>query len=296
MGKIYGFGNALMDIEIRISEEELREIDIPKNTMKHISHDELSEYLEKYDKKISTINPGGSIANTIFAAADNGAKTFFSFVIGDDEYGELFTKSFRDKESISFKKTEYRTGVCLIFVTPDGNRTMAANLGANTQLNSDCLDFEHMQDAEFLVFDNFTLSALSNFNNLKFLYECPAETKICFGVSDVSLVDENLDLLNQLSQLKLFLIYGNAAEIRALQNKLQFDTENILESEGENGAIFNQLKVNAPDIIAVNTNGAGDALVGSFLAKYSKLSTELCLKQAVEYASKVCCVRGPRLT
>ena len=51
MGKIYGFGNALMDIEIRISDEELQEIDIPKNTMKHISHDELSEYLEKYDKK-----------------------------------------------------------------------------------------------------------------------------------------------------------------------------------------------------------------------------------------------------
>ena len=41
---------------------------------------------------------------------------------------------------------------------------------------------------------------------------------------------------------------------------------------------------------------AEDALVGSFLAKYKKLSTELCLKQAVEYASKVCCVRGPRLT
>ena len=41
MGKIYGFGNALMDIEIRISDEELQEIDIPKNTMKHISQDEL---------------------------------------------------------------------------------------------------------------------------------------------------------------------------------------------------------------------------------------------------------------
>ena len=37
----------------------------------------------------------------------------------------------------------------------------------------------------------------------------PAEIKICFGVSDVSLVNENLDLLDKLSQLKLFLIYGN---------------------------------------------------------------------------------------
>ena len=60
--------------------------------------------------------------------------------------------------------------------------------------------------------------------------------------------------------------------------------------------MFNQLKVNAPDIISVNTNGAGDALVGTFLAKYKELSTEICLKQAVEYASKVCREKGPRLT
>ena len=81
-----------------------------------------------------------------------------------------------------------------------------------------------------------------------------------------------------------------------MQKKLQFDPENILQSEGENGAMFNQLKVNAPDIILVNTNGAGDALVGTFLAKYNELSTEICLKQAVEYASNVCCEKGPRLT
>ena len=52
--------------------------------------------------KIDSINPGGSIANTIFAAADNGAKTFFSFAIGDDEYGELFTKSFKDERVYIF--------------------------------------------------------------------------------------------------------------------------------------------------------------------------------------------------
>ena len=42
MGKIYGFGNALMDIEIRISDEELQEIDIPKNTMKPVSYTHLT--------------------------------------------------------------------------------------------------------------------------------------------------------------------------------------------------------------------------------------------------------------
>lgn len=37
MNKIYGFGNALIDIEIRLSEEQLKNISIPKGSMKHIS-------------------------------------------------------------------------------------------------------------------------------------------------------------------------------------------------------------------------------------------------------------------
>ena len=94
MSKIYGFGNALLDIEIQIKEEDLREIGIPKNTMKHISEDKLKEYLEKYNNKINSINPGGSIANTIYAASRNGADTF-SFSVGDDEHGQLFIESYK---------------------------------------------------------------------------------------------------------------------------------------------------------------------------------------------------------
>ena len=37
MNKIYGFGNALIDIEIQITEEELKEINIEKGFMKHIT-------------------------------------------------------------------------------------------------------------------------------------------------------------------------------------------------------------------------------------------------------------------
>ena len=33
MNKIYGFGNALIDIEIQITEEELKEINIEKGFM-----------------------------------------------------------------------------------------------------------------------------------------------------------------------------------------------------------------------------------------------------------------------
>ena len=66
-------------------------------------------------------------------------------------------------------------------------------------------------------------------------------------------------------------------------------------SQGKDGAAFNEIKVNAPETNVINTNGAGDALVGVLLANYNKLSLEACLNTAVKYASKVCSVNGPRL-
>ena len=44
MNTIYGFGNALVDIEIRISEIQLQDIEIKKGSMKHIATEALTIY------------------------------------------------------------------------------------------------------------------------------------------------------------------------------------------------------------------------------------------------------------
>jgi sugar/nucleoside kinase (ribokinase family) len=53
--------------------------------------------------------------------------------------------------------------------------------------------------------------------------------------------------------------------------------------------------VPAPKIEVVNTNGAGDALIGSFLAFKNRFDDKTALFKAVGYASRVCRVNGPRL-
>ena len=53
----------------------------------------------------------------------------------------------------------------------------------------------------------------------------------------------------------------------------------------------------APQLASVaNTNGAGDALMGAFLALKQKEGIEKALMKAVAYATRVCSVNGPRLT
>ena len=45
----------------------------------------------------------------------------------------------------------------------------------------------------------------------------------------------------------------------------------------------------------VNTNGAGDALMGAFLALKDEEGIERALMKAIAYATKVCSVNGPRI-
>jgi hypothetical protein len=59
MSKIYGFGNALIDIEIQITEKELKEINIEKGFMKHISRDNLETYLDRFSNQRYSALPGG---------------------------------------------------------------------------------------------------------------------------------------------------------------------------------------------------------------------------------------------
>ena len=45
MAKIYGFGNALIDVEISITEEELTSLNIKKGSMVHINTDQKSTWI-----------------------------------------------------------------------------------------------------------------------------------------------------------------------------------------------------------------------------------------------------------
>ena len=47
MSKIYGFGNALIDVEISITDEELTSLNINKGSMVHISSEQKNVWLKE---------------------------------------------------------------------------------------------------------------------------------------------------------------------------------------------------------------------------------------------------------
>ena len=296
MNRIYGFGNALIDLEITIEEDELDSIDIKKGTMKHISEEELQIFMNMFSSKIKSRLPGGSIANSLYAANQHGASVHFSCSVGKDDYGDYFIDSFGGNQNlISFERSSLPTGICLIFVTEDGQRTMAANLGANLDINESILNIDKLKIADYLLFDNFSMSTKNGLGTVIAALREKTDSQVCFGVSDESLVTENSKNLQWLTQNKIDIIYGNHQEITKIKREINFYANNVLETNGEHGASYNGKIVPAPRIDIINSNGAGDALIGSFLALKGKYDEATALFKSVGYASRVCRVNGPRL-
>ncbi len=81
-------------------------------------------------------SPGGSAANTAAWLAWLGAPVTFAGRIGDDAFGAEAVASLRrlgvlTRVAIDFERP---TGVCLVLVSPDGERTMVPSAGANSGL------------------------------------------------------------------------------------------------------------------------------------------------------------------
>ena len=297
MPKIYGFGNALIDIEISVSEDELASLPINKGSMEHISSNQKMDWLQRFQSRVQSREPGGSIANSLHAAASQGSSCTFSCSMGEDLEKDLFLEGFNKKLiQTSFQYSTNPTGVCFIFVTPDGERTMASNLSANEDLNPKCLNKEILSQSDWLLFDAFSVCTSNGLKTAKeaLLVAKQNKVKIAFGLADINLIKSNLKEIEWVLNQSIDLLFSNENEINLMQQSIKPKVD-ILCSSGANGCRFNQVKVDAKDISVINTNGAGDALVGIFLSHYNSLPQQEALKRAVDYATEVCQIGGPRI-
>ena len=297
MPKIYGFGNALIDIEISVSEDELASLPINKGSMEHISSNQKMDWLQRFQSRVQSREPGGSIANSLHAAASQGSSCTFSCSMGEDLEKDLFLEGFNKKLiQTSFQYSINPTGICFIFVSPDGERTMASNLSANEDLNPKCLNKKILSKSDWLVFDAFSVCTSSGLKTAKeaFLIAKQHNVKIAFGLADINLIKSNLKEIEWVLNQSIDLLFSNENEINLMQQSIKTDVD-ILCSSGAKGCRFNQVEVDAKEISVVNTNGAGDALVGVFLSYYNSIPQQEALKKAVDYATEVCQIGGPRI-
>ena len=173
---------------------------------------------------------------------------------------------------------------------------MASNLSANEDLSPENLNKSALIKSHWLVFDAFSVCTSNGFKTAKEALKIAKkkQLKIAFGLADINVIQSNLKEINWVLNQKIDLVVGNEMELKLLHKTTKIYSDTLC-SLGSKGAIFNEIAISAREISIINTNGAGDALLGIFLFFIDKLGPEDSLQLAVSYATEVCLVGGPRL-
>ncbi len=312
---VYGVGNALVDFEFEVDSALFEEQGIDKGLMTLIDEQRHNALLERLADISSHKASGGSAANTIIAAAQLGAETFYSCKVANDETGTFYMNDLAAAKVDSNLGMDNRetgtTGKCLVMVTPDADRTMNTFLGITSQFSEKELVPEAIQNSDFLYIEGYLVAEEGARNAAAKAREIAeaAGVKTALTLSDPNMVQFFKDGLLHMAGQNLNMAFSNLAEAQ-----LMFDCQSVedcaagmktLASQfaitlGPDGALLydgnDTITVSAPKVEAIDSNGAGDMFAGCFL--YG-LSNGLDFRQSGELASlaasKLVTQYGPRL-
>ena len=86
---VYGIGNALVDLEFKVSQQFIDEHEVPKGLMTLVDEEKQNRLIKAIDHNSVIAKSGGSAGNTVMAVTQLGGKSFYSCKISNDEYGDL---------------------------------------------------------------------------------------------------------------------------------------------------------------------------------------------------------------
>ena len=134
-------GNAIVDVIGNCTDEFLVKEEIIKAAMNLIDEDRAEHLYAAMGP--ADESSGGSAANTAAGVAGFGGRAAYIGKVANDKLGAFFGKDMNDT-GVHFDTGPLvgaeATARSMIFVTPDGERSMNTYLGACTKLNRDDID------------------------------------------------------------------------------------------------------------------------------------------------------------
>jgi len=311
--KILGIGNAIVDVFAQVEERFLKENNLIKGSMKLINEEEFLQLKQKI--KIEKILAGGSVANSMAGISYLNGDASFIGKINSDEFGELYKKSLENID-VEFlynpKKELIPTGTCIIFITPDSERTMCTYLGISSQLASNDLNEKNILDKELIFLEGYLWDKGLSKKMFKQAINLAKKNKvkIAMTLSDIFCVTRHKTDFYNLLKNDLDVLIGNENEINELTgnknlsnsiNQLILLNKLIIVTRSEKGSLaINKNIIIDCDSIKVNkvidVTGAGDLFAAGFLKEYvEKSEIKKCLTTGTVMASKIIQKIGARI-
>ena len=217
---VLAIGNAIVDILSRAEDDLLVKIGVSKGMMRLIDAAEADRLYGMMGPAIEA--SGVSAANTAAGVASFGGRAAYIGKVATDEFGRIFGHDIRALGT-HFGTAPLEGGAptarCMIFITPDGERTMNTYLGACQALTEADIDPAVVSAAEITYLEGYLWDppeAKKAFRKAAEIAHA-AGRKVAITLSDSFCVDrwrgEFLDLMRSGT---VDIVFANKEEIRAL--------------------------------------------------------------------------------
>lgn len=295
--------NALIDIHMQVTEEDLKQLNLNKGVM-HLVDAERQKYLfSHFHSKKHSFELGGSALNVLRVVAAMGARTSFAGMIGTDENGKRIHERMR---TLGIEATLHDisepTGTCVVLVTPDGERTMNTCLGASRLYDERVVPHKHIEKSRILHFCGYQWDTDGQRSAIYKALETAKkkDVLVSFDVADPFVVDRNTDEFKTIIRDHADIVFANEREVHALYGTTPESAAREIAKQGAiaaiklgaKGAVIARGKdlfhIPAQPTTVVDTTAAGDCFAGGFL--YGVLQghePDICGKIAATLAADV---------
>ena len=309
----FGIGNPLMDYVTYGDFDLLQSLNAVPGTMNLIDEQGKAEILSRV-REFRSI-PGGSCANTMrglswLSQAEPIDPPLYTGCVGKDEVGTRYVSMMEDlgvEARLSRRGPE--TGVSIIVVTPDYERTMFTYLGSCREYARSDLSLRLLGDSAFLYFVGYMWDTANQKEATVAAIDTAmqSDVKFAFDLADPFVVQRYRDDFLEWIPRKVDVLFGNREEISLMLAKKESD-ESLIRSAAQLAPLV-IMKVGAKGcyvsragrtfhspankVEAVDTIGAGDFFSSGFLFGLIKgLDIEKCACLANSLAAEIVGVKG----
>jgi len=281
-------GNAIVDIIARCDDDFLVDNHIIKGAMNLIDADRATLLYDRMGPAIEA--SGGSAGNTAAGVASFGGRAAFLGKVANDSLGDIYRHDMR-AQGVAFDTRpldkEPPTARSMIFVTPDGERSMNTYLGACVEIGPEDVEEGKTKGARVTYFEGYLWDPPRAKEAIRIAAEQAhaADREVAMTLSDPFCVDRYRDeFLELMRSGTVDIVFANESEMKSLYQTASFETgldafrkdcRIGIVTRSEKGSVLvrgqETIKVAPLEISElVDTTGAGDLYAAGFLHGYTQ--------------------------